>query len=149
MDTHDLVERLSSLVQMDVDAVDVYDEVLRHVTDPDVATAFQRFRGEHAFHVSALRQSVARLGGSAEEPRVDLMGKVAELVSGLRSRGGTRGALHAMDTAERYHNRRYREAAEWEIEDVEVRTFLRRFLDDEERHLAFIEAKLGERVSAR
>ena len=53
------------------------------------------------------------------------------------------GALHAMLTAEHFHNSRYAEAAKWDVADEEVATLLKRFFDDEKHHLAFIEERLG------
>jgi rubrerythrin len=143
METDALLHKLEDLAQLDTDAVQVYGDVLSHVTDEDVRTQFQTFQGEHRHHASALSDTIVRLGGQKPDLQVDLMGRMADWVSTLRSMSGTQGALHAMKTAEQYHNRRYGEAVTWDIDDEEIVTMLTRFHDDEKRHLAFVEEKLA------
>lgn len=143
MDRDDLLHKLESLAQLDTDAVHVYDEALEHLTDADVRENFERFQGEHRYHAEQLSEVIVRLGGKKPELKVDVAGHLADWVTSIRSRRGTEGALHAMETAERYHNRRYGDAAGWSVDDAEVETLLRRFDNDEKHHLAFIEERLG------
>jgi rubrerythrin len=143
MERDKLHDKLASLAQMDRDAVGVYDEALEHVTDDTVRTQFRSFRGEHEHHVKALCDAVVRLGGQEPKLDVDTLGRLAEWVTSMRSRGGTEGALHAMRTAEHLHNRRYREATEWDVGDEALAADLRRFAQDEQGHLAYIEERLG------
>jgi rubrerythrin len=132
---------------MDVDAVSVYDEALEHATDTDVKEHFTLFRSEHDHHATELARVMARLGGEFER-KVDLMGRVADWVTSIRSMRGTEGALHAMHTAEQYHNRKYGEAATWDVGDEELRALLVRFHEDEKHHLEFIETRLQVRARA-
>lgn len=149
MERDDLLKRLDSLAQLDRDAVSIYDEALEHVTDDEVRTKFQEFRGEHEYHAKTLEEAITRLGGEARELEVDAMGRVADWVTSIRSLGGTKGALHALRTAERYHNRRYGEALEWSVEDTDLVESLRRFRDDERRQLEYVEARIEEPATAR
>ena len=144
MDNAELILKLTSLAQLDVDAVDVYREALARTTDEDVRKNFERFQGEHEYHSTKLLDAVVALGAPRPEPKVDLLGHVADLVTSLRSRSGTKGALHALLTAERYHNSRYDAAAAWDVGDVEIAAQLGTFRDDERRHLEFVEMRLGE-----
>lgn len=143
MERDDLLRKLESLAQLDTDAVRVYDEALEHTTDDEVREAFQRFQGEHQYHATTLADTIERLGGKRPDLKVDLAGHLADWVTSMRSIRGTQGALHAMETAERYHNRHYDEAVTWDLGDADLATTLRRFSDDEKRHLAFVEEKLG------
>ena len=144
MDNAELISKLTSLAQLDVDAVDVYREALAGTTDEEVHKNFERFQGEHEYHSTKLLDAVVALGAPRPELKVDLLGHVADLVTSLRSRGGTRGALHAMLTAERYHNSRYAAAASWDVSDADLATQLGRFRDDERRHLEYVETHLGD-----
>lgn len=142
MDTKELIGKLESLVQLDTDAVHVYDEALEHVTDDEVRGRFEHFKGEHRFHSEKLSEIIVRLGGDRPDLEVDTAGHVAEWVTAIRSRRGTEGALHAMKTAEKYHNRRYHDATTWDAGDEGVTALLRQFDADEQRHLAYIEDRL-------
>jgi len=148
MDDTELARKLASLGRLDFDAVSVYSEALAHVTDDTVRASFEQFQADHKYHAEHLAEAVERLGGEKPEPKVDLMGQVADLVTALRSRGGTVGALHAMLTAEHFHNSRYGDAATWDVGDEEIATLLKRFFDDEKHHLAFIEEHLGKGTPA-
>lgn len=148
METRMLLRRLEDLAQLDTDAVQVYAEALEHVKDEDVRKEFERFQGEHKYHASTLSDTIVRLGGTKPDLKVDLMGRVADWVTAFRSMIGTKGPLHAMKTAENYHNKHYGEAAEWDVGDEEVATMLKRFFGDEKRHLAFVEERLGEHAAA-
>jgi rubrerythrin len=141
--TDDIQKKLISLAQVDRDATAVYDDALKHVTDEDVRTTFTDFRDEHDHHVSVISGEIVRLGGQPLNLMVDVMGHVAEWATSLRSMGGQHGALKAMRTAEKYHNQRYAEAVTWDVADEQLAGTLRRFYDEEKRHLSFIESKLA------
>ncbi len=147
MDREDLLHRLKSLAQLDTDAVHVYDEALQHAEDERVHEMFGRFQGEHRYHAEQLSQTIVRLGGETPELKVDMMGHLADWVTTFRSMRGTVGALHAIRTAEHFHNHRYSEAATWEVEDAETATLLQRFYEDEKGHLAFVEERLDKKTS--
>lgn len=148
MERDELLRKLKSLAQMDTDAVDVYREALEHVTDDDVRTNYERFQGEHQHHAEELSKLIVRLGGEQPDLKVDMSGRLVDWVTAIRSRRGTEGALHAMETAERYHNRHYDEAIGWDVEDDEVSKLLKRFDEDEKRHLGYIEERLGANITA-
>ena len=65
------------------------------------------------------RRPMARalnLVGAALMLSVDTMGHMADWFTQFRSMGGQSGALHAMRTAEKYHNSRYADAVTWDVE---------------------------------
>jgi len=142
METHEIAEHLASLMHLDVDAMNVYDEVLTHVTDEVIRMNFTMFRNEHEHHATVLVAAIKELGETPPEPREDMMGKFAEMAMGLRSITGDQGALHAMRTAEHYHNSHYKDAQAWDV-DPTLKETLSSFYGDEVKHLAFIEKKLS------
>ncbi|HEY3318070.1 MAG TPA: DUF2383 domain-containing protein [Coriobacteriia bacterium] len=148
MDPEVLAGRLASLFHMDVDATHVYAEALEHVTDDDARRHFTNFRNEHDYHATVLAAEIRALGQEAPEAREDLAGEFAELVTAIRATRGTEGAVAAMRTAERYHNRRYREAQSWETAPM-LREVLARFYTDEQRHLEYCEKRLEAPVGGR
>jgi Domain of unknown function (DUF2383) len=139
----DLLKKLHSLAQLDRDAVAVYDDALSRVTDMDVKTHFTEFRDEHEHHVTEISAAITRLGGTVTELKVDAMGTVAEWVVKFRSMMGEKGPLHAMHTAESYHNSRYKEAVGWVVEDADLSSELQAFYGEEQRHLKYIEERLA------
>lgn len=148
MDDDELIDRLTSLMHLDFDAVHVYDEALRHAEDREVRARFERFQGEHRYHAEQLAETIKRITGTKPRMKVDLLGHMAEWVTALRSVSGTQGALHAMRTAEKYHNRRYEEAVRWDVGDRDIAKMLQRFLGDERRHLEYVQSKVAEPVGA-
>ena len=98
--------------------------------------------------VSEISAALERLGGQALDLHVDAMGHIADWVTAFRSMGGEQGALHAMHTAEKYHNTRYDEAVTWDVGDIDLQATLQRFYVEEMRHLEFVETKLGVQAEA-
>lgn len=147
MERKELFDKLHDLAQMDFDAVRVYDEALEHVTDAEVRRQFEIFRGEHKVHATQLGELIAQAGGQVPQLRVDVMGHFADWATAIRGMRGTEGALHAMRTAEKYHNRRYATAAEWDVGDATIAETLGRYREDERRHLEFVESRLGAGVT--
>jgi len=143
------LDKLGDLAQLDTDAVGVYGEALERVEDASIKETLTDFRDEHDHHAKVLVAAIERLGGAAPALSVDLVGRLAEFVTQFRSHGGTRGALHALKSAEQYHNRRYAEAANWEIDDEELTMSIQQFYREEQRHLSYVESQLDVLASAR
>ena len=142
----ELLKKLHSLAQLDRDAVAVYGDALAQVTDDDVKTHFTEFRDEHQHHITEISSAIMRLNGTAMDIKVDAMGMVAEWVVSFRSMMGEKGPLHAMHSAEKYHNSRYKEAAVWSVDDAALSSLLQMFYGEEQGHLKYIEQKLSVKV---
>jgi len=149
MERTDLFKKLADLAQLDYDAVRVYDEALEHTTEAEITTAFEHFRSDHKNHYEQLTEWIGKLGGEQPRLHVDVMGHAADWLTSIRSLRGTAGAVHAMRTAEKYHNSHYAKAAEWDVDNEEVATMLRRFYNDERQHLEFVESHLKTPAGAR
>lgn len=149
MDASEMIKKLTSLAQMDRDAVGVYDEAIKHVTDDDVLTKFKAFRAQHDYHVKAIGDAIQARGGGVPDLDMDFMGRMADWVTALRSRSGTEGALKAMKTAEDYHNKRYTEAHGWDLGNADLIEMLERFHGDEKMHLQYVEERLAQAAAAK
>lgn len=142
MNADETIGFLTSLMYVDVDAVNVYDEALEHVTDEDMRTHFEEFRDEHDYHATVLATEIRALGGEPPRAVMDLGGQVAEMITSIRAATGNEGALRAMRTAERYHHRRYRQAQAASHVAANLHDVLTRFYNDEENHLAYCEKRM-------
>jgi rubrerythrin len=149
MDKNDLMKKLSSLAQLDRDAVSVYDEAIKHVEDDDVLMKFKEFQAQHDYHAKSLVLAIEKRGGVPPELDLDFMGRMADWVTNLRSRRGTEGALHAMKSAEDYHNKRYTETHGWDTGDAELHDMLEQFHGDEKMHLDYVEQRLNALTGSR
>lgn len=148
MDFDDLIDRLDSLVHLEADAVRVYDEALHHTDDREVHARLERLRDEHDDHSRQLAATIRRLTGAEAATDIDLRGHTGEWITALRSLSGTPGALRAILTAEKYHNRRYEEAVRWDIGDQAIAEMLQRFLVHEREHLGYVQSRIAEPVGS-
>jgi hypothetical protein len=139
-----LRDQLFNLVQVDADAVGLYDAAIEHVIDEEIYSAFRQFQIQHREHVNELCRAIQRVGWATPEFRVDLKGHIGEIGVRLGCLRGTTGALQVVSIAEKTHCARYAEAQEWEIGDSRVMGLLRVFGEDEKDHLAFVERAMAQ-----
>jgi len=139
-------KKLISLAQLDKDAVAAYNDALRDVHDDEVRENFADFRDEHEHHATVISTAIERLGLKMPQLKVDTVGHFAEWVVSFQSALGEKGPLHAMRTAETYHNARYKAAIDWQIDDQDLAASIRAFYAEEQHHLAFMEERLRVRA---
>lgn len=142
MRREEMLKKLESLAQLDTDAVGVYSEALEHPVDDDVRGNFGMFLDDHMRHAERWTDIIEQISGVRPRLHIDLTGRMAEWMTALRARRGTEGALHALETAERYHVSRYREASEWGLEEHDVQLIINGFYEDEQAHLAYVQERL-------
>jgi uncharacterized protein (TIGR02284 family) len=130
----DLVSRLNSLIQMDIDAVHAYDQAIEKMSDMDrdIRKDFKDFRDDHRGHVEKL-SAVVRAQGGEPPSSPDFAGYLKEGWVALKSMTGTKGALEAMMANENKTNARYGEAVGWDVPE-QVSRILKDNLAHEERH---------------
>lgn len=132
---------LLDLIQLDGDAIRLYDQALEHVDDFDARTDLEAFRADHERHVGDLTKVVFDLGGDVPPANLDLKGELLRVLTEIRSSTGTKGALKAMRMNERITNRAYEKAIESQLPEAAVYVITKN-LADERRHLETIEAHL-------
>lgn len=145
MDTKAVIALLRDLVHLDVDAIHAYDQAIKNVDVAHVRTQLERFKDEHERHVSELSAAIVDLGGTAPIIRRDVKGLFIEGMTALRSAMGTEQSLRAMHTNEKLTNHQYDKAAKMAL-PAHVDALVRRNLEDERRHLAYIEDAIARRA---
>jgi len=141
MDKKNLIEALSNLVQLDIDAVHAYDQALKEIDDPIIKDRLLKFQDDHRNHISGLSKQIENLGGNPPEQSQDFKGYVIEAFTAIRSFTGLKGALKAMKTMEEITNRHYGEVVSWEAPS-EVKELLRMYFSEDKIHLDYISSNL-------
>jgi uncharacterized protein (TIGR02284 family) len=136
-----MLKNLNSLIQLDIDAIYCYDQAIKNIDEHDIATTLEGYRSDHQRHVDDLSDIVSDNGGQPPKRSPDMKGVLLEGITALRSVTGTEGALKAMETNEKKTNEEYGKAQSWDV-SPEIHAVLRKNLDDEKRHLAYVQSEL-------
>lgn len=136
-----LVELLSELIQLDIDAVEAYREAVEGVEDDIMRKRLESFAQNHLDHIDMLSQEVENAGGQPPQLSKDLKGLLIKGFAALRSTTGTRGALKALQTAEELTVKGYGNAVSQDVPGA-VKALLRKFFSDERNHLDYIRKNL-------
>ena len=145
MDTKAVIALMRDLVHLDVDAIHAYDQALKNIDVAHIRSQLERAKADHERHISELSAAIVDLGGTAPVIRRDMKGLLIEGMTALRSAMGTEQSLRAMQTNEKLTNRQYEKAAKMAL-PAHVDALVRRNLEDERRHLAYIEDAIARRV---
>ncbi|QRN96770.1 ferritin-like domain-containing protein [Archangium violaceum] len=144
MDLNKMIDRLNELIALDFDAVGAYEAAINRIDVESLRMSLRTFQQDHERHIRDLSRVVLTLGGTPTK-RPDLKGFILKGFTAVTSMMGNEAALQAMRGNEELTNRTYRAALEVEWGD-EARAIIERNYSDEQRHLAFIEAALRNRI---
>ena len=133
----DILDNLSKLIHLDLDAAHAYDQAIKNVGEAALKEKLTLFQADHRRHVDQLSAKVLELEGTPPEPTSDFKGFIITGFTALRSLTGTKGALEAMETNERLTTSKYEEVCKKDF-PVDISTILQSNLSDEQRHLSFI-----------
>jgi uncharacterized protein (TIGR02284 family) len=138
----DLNRLLEALLELDYDAIEAYRAAIDRIEAPNDREQLQAFMADHERHVQEIGSFIAELGGSpAKGPDVkQWLAKGKVVIAGLV---GDRAILMAMKTNEDDTNTAYERAAAREDLPSDIRMVVEQNLDDERRHRAWIEVRLG------
>lgn len=142
MEKTDLIEKLSSLAQLDVDAVRAYGVAIDKIADAEIKETLESFKKDHQRHVEELNAAIVQLGGNAVEDKEDLKGLLMKGMTLIRSAMGTESALKAMRTNEEKTNEVYDDALEDNNFPPDIKALIIKNRDDERKHLAYVESRL-------
>ncbi len=145
MENKEIVKRLTSLVQLDIDAVHAYKEAMEKIENLQIREHLAMFRQDHERHIADFSTWIRQLGGTPPEFSLDFKGYLIKSFTSLRSVTGTKGALNAMHTNEKLTSKEYEAAESWDLPpDLKQTIALAR--EDERRHLEYIERALQEKA---
>ncbi len=142
MESRDLIDRLSSLMKLDHDALSAYDKAAAAVRDQDLQDTLLRFRHEHERHVGDFGEAIRREGGEPPDMSMAPRGVFFEGMTAAEGAMSDRDILDACATGEKYVGYKYRQAANEDFPG-RIMVLIERHYADERRHLAFIESRLG------
>lgn len=135
--TQDLAKKLYKLAQLDIDAVNAYEQALKNIEHAGIHTQISTFRDDHVRHINELSVVIRTLGSEPPERTLDIKGVLIAGFTVIRSAMGTEGALKAMQGNEKLTNSTYADALSWDL-TPEIRTLLEKNYADEKRHLEYI-----------
>ena len=147
MNDSELTTRLSTLLEMDRDAVKLYDEAARVMGTPDLGIDATRTRNQHEAHAMRIEKTIRDRG---QQPRNATAQFVSIMELHLSSISRARDADETMITlrmAERIMNLEYAELLQMEMPE-DLRSMLTENLADEQRHLEAVESWLEQNVGA-
>lgn len=138
MERNQVIDMLNDLIQLDVDAVEAYDHVIKHIEYHDIAKKLRDFQDDHRNHIKDLSAMVQQLDGKPVKPSPDLKGYLIEGFTALMSVTGSLAAMEAMKMNEVITNRKYSEAVALDLPE-EVMKLIKTNWSQEQRHLRYIQ----------
>lgn len=145
MEKKEILDKLSSLMKLDIDAVFAYKKAIEKIDMADVRQELMRFRDDHERHVHYLGDSIREFGGTPPEYSKDFKDFFIEAFTSARSAAGTEGVLDAIKRNEELTNREYREAAQLDF-PLDVKGLIEKNYDDEKKHMAYIEMAIRNEI---
>ncbi len=144
MDPSQMIEKLNALIGLDFDAVGAYDAAIHRIDVESIRSRLGEFRADHLRHIQDLSAQVRQLGGVPRE-RPDAKGFILKGFTAVTSMMGNEAALRAMQGNEKLTNTSYGNALR-ENWPAPLRDIIERNYQDEQRHLAYIEDALRNRI---
>ncbi len=142
--TEKMIEELNELIRFDHDAIGAYNAAINDIQEVAVRDPLLQFRGDHERHVVDLSAIVRRLGGKPVE-NPGLKGVVRKTMTKVAGLGGTELTLKAMRSNEEVLNKTYAHHLSFDFPE-DIKEVIRRNYTDEQRHLAWVESALQNRL---
>ncbi|MGA2400485.1 MAG: ferritin-like domain-containing protein [Syntrophobacteraceae bacterium] len=134
----EMADRLNSLVQVDIDAVHAYRQVMPLMGPGRVKDQLIRFQQDHERHIDQLSAVVRALDS---EPPVLVTDVEGLHIQGFAAIGGAtkpQSATEAVRAVEELANRLYRESCALDF-TPNIKELVRRNYGEEQRHLRYLE----------
>ena len=64
MEKQEIITKLNSLIQLDIDAIHAYEQAMKHINEVDIRDQVAEYRNDHHGHFRELSALVQVLGGS-------------------------------------------------------------------------------------
>lgn len=138
MERKQTIDLLNDLIQLDVDAIEAYDHVIKHIEYKDIAKKLRDFQDDHRNHVKDLSALVQQLDGKPVKQSPDLKGYLMEGFTALMSVTGSLAAMEAMQMNELVTNKKYAQAAALDLPE-DVMKVIQTNYSQEQRHLRYVQ----------
>jgi uncharacterized protein (TIGR02284 family) len=138
------IEELNELIRFDFDAIGAYDAAINDIKEMTIRDPLKEFRGDHERHVMSLSEIVRRLGGAPVE-HSGVAGVVRKTMTKVAGLGGTELTLKAMRSNEEVLNKTYAHHLSLDFPE-DIKEIIRHNYGDEQRHLAWIDQALQNRL---
>jgi len=145
MDNKEIIDKLSSLIRLDIDAVQSYDAVVGKVNEQDIRETLEQFKENHNRHIESLSGIVKRLGGTPPSRGPDIKGLFFEGIALVRSLGGTEGVLRGLQPGEKTADKAYEEAM-GENYPADIKAAIEVNFMDQQRQARYLENAINVRV---
>ena len=89
MEKSEIIDKLSSLLKLDVDAVQSYEKTLEKIDEKDLYDQIALFRDDHVRHVDDLSAVIEKLSGTPPERTPDIRGYFLKGATMLQNLMGT------------------------------------------------------------
>ena len=132
-----LLSSLKDLVHIDLDAIMLYDAVLKNLHAPPLEQALMEFRSDHLRHVRELNDRIEALGGEREQARPDIKECERHGFTPVREGMSVEEMLTATVSGEQITNQTYERILK-ENWDPDTRALIDRNFADEQRHLLWV-----------
>ncbi|MCF6159100.1 MAG: ferritin-like domain-containing protein [wastewater metagenome] len=138
----EIAKNLSLLIQLDVDAVYSYDQVIKEVDDPVIRDQLNMYRRDHMRHIDELSRIMASLGETPIKRMPDFKGFLTPGFMTLLNLTGTEGALRGLESNEKVASKIYHDARSWYM-PPEIKDLIEKHSNDEYEHVRYIQERLG------
>ena len=142
MEKMDIVEKLTSLAKLDLDATKSYEEAIKKVDEADIRERLVKYMEDHHRHVRDLSDLITKYGGKAPQITTDVRGLFLGGATMLQGMMGTQGALTALQTGEKITNESYKDAVSQNF-PADIEMVLNANYRDEQSHLSYVNELLA------
>lgn len=139
MTKNETTNYLTDLYKHDLALCEVYKDVIKNVDHEEIKKNLMDFLHDHESHIHTLERMIQDQNGDKPNDWRDLKGVLLDLYTQLRSLTGSKGALKALQTAEKTVLTAYQKEAPPGLGSDE-RGRLRKHLEDEEKHGKYLES---------
>lgn len=139
-----VIDTLTELHQLEVDANNAYEEAIKRFRDPEIKTTFLDFKQDHENHLDEIETLLAAMNTPVPKRSKDFKGFLIESMTILRSSISDEQALKAMKQNEETVYDKYEKCLEKiGFQNSEVKLMIQSALNDESKHYDYILSKLN------
>lgn len=134
MEMQEIASKMSTLLEMNQDAITLYDTAIKKIEDDTIKNQLLRFRSDHQHHIQEIQQWFQTSGQQPKQPPEEFKNFMQVHLTDASQARGQDELMKVMHMGEAADNAEYAEAAE-AIVPHDVKQMLQSHLEMEHRHL--------------